>query len=344
MLLMYMSYVLVEDVKVNKQQFDELRLKYAIDYATDAAFQQAIQGGRLGINYTDLSSVKILADNTLPTFRASLALSYDLSMSNSNLRMIDNYISSAVLVVGDGYYLATEQEVDTTETDEMGGIYEMKWGLKKPFAIEYNRVSGGITTKFLVAYSISGEKWKAVAQTSDNGAVSTYYGDVWDNLPVGTEKVCTPSTWVIGCTILKTDLQQQIVREANRQITQDINHYIRQRNAQTGNNVKHDFVYLPAKQTDSGVNPISKPTLLVTMSDVAFAGLKDVSVNSVGGFTIITKKRVVGFEEDGQAYYAYEGQIPTPKITDISRFFDSIDDAALEGYKPHLEYLTKPAN
>lgn len=344
MLLLYMTYVLIEDVKLNKQQFNEMRLKYAVDYATEAAFQQAIQGGRLGIDYTDLSSVRIIADNTLPAFRASMALSYDISMSNSNLRMIDNYISSAALVVSDGYYLATEQEVDTVEYNEQGGVYELKWGLKKPFTIEYDAVLGASNVKTLVGYSISGEKWKAVRQINGANTVETAYGDVWDELPQGTENVCTPETETLVCTKYKSDLKQDIIREANRLITQDINYYIKERNAKTDNYVKHDFVYLPAKQTETGVNPVERPSLLVTMSDVSFAGLDDVSVNSVGGFTVIIKKRVVGFEENGQKYYAYEGQIPQPRITDISRYFDNIDKAVKAGYEPHLEYLTKPAN
>lgn len=344
MLLIYMTYVLVDDVKLNKQQFNELRLKYAIDYATDAAFQQAIQGGRLGIDYTDLSSVQILAESTLPAFRASMALSYDISMSNANLRMIDNYISSAVLVTSDGYYLATEQEVNTTEYDTLGGVYELKWGLKKPFTVEYPWSSGGVNYTTLVGYSISGEKWKAIEQNKSTNKLEAYYGDVWEELPRGTETVCTPSTETAFCTKYKTDLQQDIIREANRQMTQDINYYITERNSKTDNNVKHDFVYLPAKQTNTGVNPVSRPSLLITMSDVSFAGLKDVSVNSVGGFTVILKKRVIGFEENGQKYYAYEGQIPSPRISDISRYFDTIDKAVKEGYQPHIEYLTKPAD
>ena len=344
MLLLYMTYVLIDDVKLNKQQFNEMRLKYAVDYATEAAFQQAIQGGRLGIDYTDLSSVRIIADNTLPAFRASMALSYGISMSNPNLRMIDNYISSAVLTVTDGYYLAMEQEVDTTEYVERGGVYELKWGLKKPFTIEYDSVIGGNNVKTLVGYSISGENWKAVRKISNSPNIETFYGDEWKNLPQGTENVCTPETQTLVCTKFKDDLQQDIIREANRRITQDINFYLKERNGKIGNNVKHDFVYLPAKQTNSGVNPISRPSLFITMSDVAFAGLEDVSVNSVGGFTVIVKKRVVGFEENGEKYYAYEGQIPQPRITDISRYFDNIDKAALQGYKPHLQYLTKPAN
>lgn len=339
-----MTYVLVDDVRLNKQQFNEMRLKYAIDYATDAAFQQAIQGGRLGIDYTDLSSVQILAENTLPAFRSSLALSYDISMSNANLRMIDNYISSAVLVVSDGYYLATEQEVDTTEYTEQGGVYELKWGLKNPFTIEYPWSSNGVNYTTLVGYSISGEKWKAVEMNNDTKTLETYYGDVWTELPRGTETVCTPSTETPFCTKYKTDLQQDVIREANRQMTQDVNFYITERNGKTGNHIKHDFVYLPAKQTNTGVNPISKPSLFITMSDVSFAGLKDVSVNSVGGFTVILKKRVIGFEENGQKYYAYEGQIPKPKISDISRYFDTIDQAVEAGFVPHLEYLTKPAD
>lgn len=339
MLLLYMSYILVEDIKLNKQQFNEIRLKYAIDYATEAAFQQAIQGGRLGIDYTDMSGVRIMAENTLPTFRAAMALSYDMSLSNENMRMIDQYISSAVLVVPDGYYLATEQEVDTPSHSEHGGEYELKWGLKRPFTIEYDT---GVST-ILVGYSITGEGWKAVEQVKDTKEVKTHYGDHWGTLPPGTEVVCTESNWVPLCTILKEDLQKQIIREANRQMTQAINHYIKERNERMDNYIKHDFVYLPAKQTDTGINPIDSPSLFVTMSDVAFAGLKGVSVNSVAGFAVIPKKRVIGFEEDGQRYYAYEGQIPEPKVSDISRYFDTIDQAVKAGFEPHIEYLTRRA-
>lgn len=342
LLLIYMTSVLVEDVKLNNRQLDELRLKYTIDYATDAAFQQAIQGGRLGIDYSNLSSVRILADNTLPTFRAVMALSYDMSPSNENLRMIDNYISSAVLTTAEGYYLATEQEVDTGEYETKGDVYELKWGLKRPYAIDYETIIGGNATTTKIAFNLSSEMFTAIRYIPNTGTSTVTYGSLWSELPGGTVKVCEDNAMTNSCQMSKTQMRQEITKEVNRAITQDINHYIKKRNEKSMNSVQHDFVYLPAKQTEGGVNPIQRPTLFITMTDVAFAGLNDVSVNSVSGYTVILKKRVVGFEEEGQLYYAYEGQIPAPKVTDISRYFDNIDRAAKAGFKPHLKYLTNP--
>lgn len=331
-LLLYFVFILHKDIRENQQQFDELRLKYAIDYATEAGFQSAIVSGNLGIDYLDLENVKVKGDNVLPVFKSVMAMTYDIAITDENMSMLDSYISSAVLSDSNGYYLATMQEVDNGNSSEKGGEYELKWGLKRPFVVEYNN---GQT---IINYNIGTEKWRLAKQVGSDVVIET--GITWDDTIIGTYENCSGFTKE-QC---RENIRNKMLLEVNKRVTEDLNYNIKQRNEEfSKHGIKHQFVYLPSTQTEAGVNAIKKPSLFVTMSGVDFAGLKKIDIQSVGGFTIVSKIRVIGFLENGKQFYAYEGQVPDEILNGGStRFFNNVEEAALRGYEPHILYLQKP--
>lgn len=332
-----------EDMKVNEKQFNEIHLRTVVDYATEAAFIASMQGGNLGISYQDLQSVQIEPQNALTTFKSAVALSYDMSVNPENLRMLDHYISSAVVALSDGYYIATMEEITTDGNLTDGGEYGLMWGLKKPYSIGYgpNRY---------VAYSLGTEDW-VLAQKESDGSLKMDYGETFDaldftyNIPDYDYNDNTDADGKEGPD-RKQKLRREINTRINTLITQDINQNIKERNEKYKQIESQSFVYLPSQTTSSGINRINKPSLFITMSGVDFAGSQKLSATSVGGLTVIEKRRVLGFLEDvdgdgtPEKYYCYETQIPAG--LPVEQFYNSVEEAALAGYRPHVDYLRNP--
>lgn len=321
LLIMFILLVLYRDIVENERQFEELRLKYAIDYATEGAFQASLEGGNLGISYQDLQNIKVVPENVLSVFKGIMMTSYDMSYSEQNFKGLDNYISGAVLALSDGYYILTPKDYNNSE---------LIWGLKKPYSVKYS------DTQY-VAYNISNQNWMMARKSDVNPVIR---GDDWASLRASGVEV----------GVSDTALRQKINTLINRRLTDDINYTIKQRNLyrnslgvveSMGREVKlDDFVYLPAVQTDSGVNSITKPSLLMIMSGVDFAGTTRLESKSIGGLTVAKKIRVLAYVRDGKKYYCYEGQLPETQVVD--RFYNSTDEAAKGGYTPDLVNLVKP--
>lgn len=321
-----MVTVMYKDIRENEKHFQELRLKYVVDYATEASFSATLEGGNLGISYQDLQNVRVMPENALGVLKSVILLSYDMALSETNFNSMDSYISSAVIAVSDGYYLATPRDFNSTK---------LSWGIKKPYTIKYKN------GKTVVAYNISNENWYAAIQNGNN---------------VILDKAINWNTPGSGGVLLSNYIDSnpdrgKILTSINKQIMEDINYNIRERNktiekykngtikeVYTNRDV-NDFIYLPSVQTTSGVNTITKPSMFVTLTGVDFAGTQRLETQSVGGYTIDEKKRVLGFIENGKKYYCYEGQLAD--LTKVQTFYNSVEEAASAGYYPHLAYLSK---
>jgi len=318
LMLGFMMLVIYNDISINKKQFEELRLKYVVDYATEGAFMQALLGDNLGISYKDLESVNLTPTNTLETFKSIFLMSYDMSISDENMKMLDNYIKVAVLVNNDGFYVADLVEVDTPSLVEKGGEYELRWGLKRPFAIGYPSSS---PTKY-VAYNLSTEFWSMAKKNGSD--IEIKYGKDFADLAV--EGVFVD--------------RETINKEVSRLVTNAINASIARRNV-LYNKLDNKFIYIPSSQTMQGVNSLSKPSLFISVGGIDFLKTDKLEASSVGGYTIYKKKRVLGFVKDGIKYYCYESQLPKAEFGLVDDFFNTVDEAAQKGYRPHIDYLLK---
>lgn len=332
LILSFMCLVLYRDLNENSRQLEEIRLKYAVDYATEASFMSALEGSNLGITYKDLQSIRAVPENTLPIFKALLLSSYDMGFSSENFEAMDNYISGAVLAVADGYYIASPN-VDNNS--------KLTWGLKKPYTVRYSN-------SLYVAYNLSNQKW-VLAQTANNEQ-RVVRGESWQELRDGRSKdnVAIPA---LETTTTDDFMKEKVITTINKRISDDLNFNFKERKKyftdidgvrtedyQYDGKIA-DFVYLPSGKSVTGVNSITKPSILITLSDVDFTGVRDLDMRSVGGLTVSKKRRVVGFVESGKKYYCYEGQLANTTIVDS--FFNTLDEAAKEGYNPQLNYLEK---
>jgi hypothetical protein len=316
LIILFMIMILHKDIRDNERESEALRLRYAVDYASAAGFRASLEGDNLGVSYQDLQNVKINPQNILPVFKNVLALNYDMASSDLNLQSLDKYISGMVLAVADGYYIATIQEVNTGTNSIPGNEYALKWGLKKPYSVQYD------PNKY-VAYNISSEQWVSAQQSG--GSMVLDSGATYDELlqKQGVEQD-----------------KQGVLNSVNKRIMDDINYNIQKRSTYYPLSGDNDFIYLPSVQTNTGVNAVTKPSLLVTLQGVDFAGTQKLGAKSVGGVTLVKKNRVLGFTGyDGQKYYCYEGQMPISELGRVEKFFSTVDEAAQADFRPHMEYL-----
>lgn len=351
-----MMVVLYKDIETNQNQFNQLRLDAVIDYATSAGFKSSLKGGDLAIEYKDLENVKLEPENVLNTYKTIILLSYNMSLSEENYDMLDNYISSSVLAADDGYYIATAKG----END-----MQLTWGLKKPYIVDYslylNNKEDGTRQKVLpiyIAYNLSSEDWVAITTSSkvvseDTDTVNLNQegividrGDSWTRRYNNNAKLT-------DYTVTKPS-RSHVISDINKTIMDDINYNIKYRNsiiekAEDGSKkiaytsgFDNDFVYLPAVETTTGINAIRKPSYFTTLSNVTFAGTDKLNAKAVGGETLSRKIRIVGFIENGKKYYAYEGQIPKEEASKVDLMFSDAEEAARRGYYPHIKYLSKP--
>lgn len=330
LILLFMVAILHNDIRANEKQFAEIRLQHVMDYATEAAFLSVLEGGNLGISYQDLQNLKVNPSNVLDAFKEVVALSYNIAITPDNMNMLDQYISTAVLAVSDGYYIASIEEVDTGKLAPIrGGEYQLRWGLKKPYAIGYTSnipsdVANATPDKF-VAYNLSTEQWVLAREVGSTLDLSRgeKYSELMSRYYIAPNK-------------------KDILARINRMITNDINLNIQKRNEAYAKGDAVDFVYLPSQTTLSGVNAITKPAVFITLSGVDFAGTAKLESKSVGGFTVGKKRRVLAFTKAGVKYYAYESQIPTYDLGLVEEFYNTVDEAAEAGYLPHVDYLKNP--
>lgn len=313
---------------VNSRQFEELRLRYAMDYATEAAFRATIGVDDISIDYTDMDNVQINPSMALETFKAVICLNYDMSLSAENLRHIENSIPTGVLFTRDGYYILDMVEVDTTPKSVAqggdgvtGGEWALKWSIKYPYKIDK-----GIYWYAASLNPVVDGKWTRVEK--DTGLIED--GKEFNDP-------------IFGATGLNA---KEIKSEISRLVMVDITYAIDNRNVQNTTNEKMGKFYLPSiSNTETTINNVRRPTLMMFMQGVDFAGSTPIDGASVGGVMTARKKIVVGFRDTntGTDYYCYEKQLsqltPASRYSPV-RFFDDMEDAARDGFEPHVLALS----
>ncbi len=302
---------------LHEKQFEELRLRYALDYSAEAAFRMSIESGNIDTEYESMGSIHVNPGSTLTVLKYLLCLNYDMSPSEENFKMLEKYIAFATLIVGDGYYIAELQETDTVDDSVKGGEYELKWGLKRPYVMKRGKKAVGV--------NLFNETWRSVEEVGSSVRIAKGY----------TYKEAIINE---GINLSKSSVNKAI----NEQLTDAINTSINRRNSIYTTIDGNNFFYLPSQQTQSGINAIERPTFMVMLQGVDFAGSRKLSAKSVSGFTTSARKKVLGFEENGVKYYCYESQIPENLLDKVEDFYNTVDEAAGVGYRPHLEYLRRP--
>lgn len=313
MILLFLVVVYHNTATVIDREFQEERLRLAVSYAAEAAFQSTLSVDDLSIDYLDMEGVMINPGNSLDIFKSILCLNYNMSASEENLAHLDSYIPTAVLACNNGYYILTMSEDDDTPGDGIsGGDYKLRWSIKKPYTIKIGDT--------YYAVNIHTGSWTSVRDMG--GTLEINEGT---SLPYGIDK-------------------EAVLRIINTRIMQDMLFEIQRRNF---NKEPWEYkFYLPPIQTTSGVNPITGPSFLIFVEGVDFASPTKVDAVSVAGFKTIRKRVVVGYRDPstGRKYYAYEGQIPSNLLDYADNYFDDVEEAAKAGYIPNYDLIQKKIN
>lgn len=296
------------------KQFDELRLRYALNYASEAAFMSTLEVYDVGIDYVDMEAVTINPSYCLDTFKSVMCLNYDMSLSEQNFAYIETFMPVAVLLCNDGFYVSSIEEMDDLHDGVAGGNYGLSWNMKKPYNYLLKPDSPINAKNPLYSVTLQSEKWTSVY--AEGGQVRIGYGEEY---PAGLNR-------------------QTILNVVSNKITDEIRVAINKRNAINSNPWKTTF-YLPSELTASGINNLNRPSLLIMLQGVDLGRGGRLDAVSLGGVKTEKKRIVVAFTQNGIKYYCYEKQLPEDMLNNVEEFFDDVEEAARAGYNPHYEYL-----
>lgn len=353
MLIAYILIVFGKIEETNRRQFEEVRLSYAVDYATEAAFRSAIDTDSINTDYLDdgLEEVRVNPVLILDTFCNIMCFSYDMSPGLENFDSIKASIATSVLFTIDGYYVLEATEKDRTPTDPIIGLdYDLDWGVKRPYLV-YSDDGSRLFAAYLV-----GEKTIEYIPDDDQykGNIYDYtYGYEGENPALTYRKFYDEKDTYSkrGTGLTKEKVKQAI----SSLVTEDMNYAIHTRNVASVNKIMRSF-YLPANDSLTAVNDVISPSLIVLFQDSTFLNGYDMDVTAVGGTRVKVRSNIIGFYYKGReyegSYYCYAGQQlgePDLDIIEVTKRFDTMHEAAMTidpntntKYSPHFEFLSKP--
>lgn len=361
LIIAFMLLVINNLEDINQKNFEEVRLAQAIDYANEGAFRIVVESDSIGTDYTDggLEEIKINPSGVVEAFSNILCLSYDIAPSEENIDYVKQSIVTGVMCAVDGYYVLEEFEVDNNPMDSViGGEFELKWGVKRPYIV-YSEDETGYTRMFAVnlvnqksiEYLPSAEQPKYAAEFSlgealvyrmtYDGGLREQKGEDWDEEkgPVGFYDNTLPfdeadeKAWSYSRS------------EIGKLVTKDISIAVNARNIRSTSRKVRQF-YMPSVDSFTGISHIKSPTLILIFQDSSFLNGYDLDAVSVGGHRVKVASKVIGFTgKDGVKYYCFAGQ----QLGEESKYqagtetlFKNIHEAAKAGYRPQMAFLKKP--
>lgn len=306
--LLFITDGLYRKIELYENEYNEQRLIRSVEYAAEKAFYDSIGSKSNQTDYVENIQVIVDPGKTLESFDVMMELNYGLSLSSSSDVCIEDSIAGMSLITDDGFYVAKLQE---TDTDEL----RLYWMPKYPFTFE--KKEGG--TVYTYGVTLSNENWyKAYHDSSgtlhfDKGSS---YADV--------KAAGALSDQIRKLTISRNLTDALALSMEENSLTKEANGY---------------SLYIPSKQTLSGINDIYTPSFLVVINNAVYAGCDDTLDAAITGLKVIKKIRTVGYmDENGEYKYCYESQTASDKY-DILEHFGSPEDAARAGYTADYRYI-----
>lgn len=295
-LIAYFGLYIQKDV----QEFEQLRLSYAVDYASDAAVLQVLQSKDLSMDYSDESYLRANPQQALDTFVDVLLFNYGMIPSDVNrahVRM--NFLPTFTVALFDGYYMAIPRLYKDDPAN--GRTWDLVFGPKLPYTYE------------------SGSSSYALNMGGDY------------SLKMSGNLLSKPMGFPPGITS-----KEQIHREISNIVSRDVSYNINKFNED--NPHWANTFYIPSGLTTlTGVNPIEGPSVLAIVQNVDFSTSTPISAFSVAGSKIQNARAVGAYVRNGKNYYCYTDKLPsTITIIDV---FETVHDAAKAGYEHDMRYM-----
>ncbi len=306
LLIGYLVYVQKE-----KNEIEQLKLSYAIDYASDAGAMAMLETTRLDMDYTNgKSTFTVDPQLALNAFLEVFCFNYDMMPTDRNKQLIKDFIPVAAVATSDGYYLATHQLVrngggnypDNPGREVNDGDWDLIFGMKLPYLYE--------------------------------GPDATYALNMGlkDSLRMTADSLTKPKGLPPGLTELRARTLM------NNLVSADMANSINEINEENVN-WRNSF-YIPSQlTTTTGVNPIEGPSFLVLVQGVNLTTSRPISGFSLSGTKIEEARMIAGYVRDGIHYYAYADKVPEGSVVDD--LFTTFKEAAAAGYYIDLKYMTK---
>lgn len=115
-------------IEQDLQEFEQLRLSYAVDYASDAAIWELLNSRDLSMDYSESNNLTANPTLALNTFIDVFSANYGMNFDKNNKDHIKmNFIPTFVVAMHDGYYMATLTLVNNK------GDWDLKFGPKMPY-------------------------------------------------------------------------------------------------------------------------------------------------------------------------------------------------------------------
>ena len=356
-----------------KEDFAYVRFNYAAQNAADAAFYSTLDVTDLEITYDDLGNPNIQPGTILPTFETMMCLQYDMALTEHNYRMMENYISGALLAVGDGFYVASMQQETEYNLDNTpnGYTYKMTWGFKRPYL---SNIKGSASSKYFdvaIGLNLNDEGWRIGSTNAndsgtnpifreDNTFNTSKYGvyaskvksemNTAKNKEARSIMISECMTEALQVAIARTNWIRSggdIYREFNEDDA-DENNWGMQELVEEGKNIRVGDaaynIYIPYATTQNGVNNIKKKSVLIIMQGVDFAGAERLDYAALSGIRIEPPTRIIGFEdEDGILRYCKAGQLIKEKDDrgeyKHKKYLKDMKDAVNKGYVPEYNLI-----
>ena len=292
LLLVMMSMVYFNESKVIERDFDQVRLNFAVEQATEAMFRATLETEHLDLDYTDLAYAQVNSSGSIEIFDRVICYNYDFSPSKENFDMINQSIVSCVLAGYDGYYVGDFYPADLIERN--------------------GTANDGIEFRF-------SPKIPYLFQAGDNVYAINTYKKTYLNMSTA-DATANPVMFMTGGALPMGITESDVAKAVNEQIMKTSLRTIKNGESLSGNDLTGYRYYLPDQTTVTGVNPFDLPGIILLMGKCRFASNQDISAISVSGYKVINKVEIIGFVDvaTGRAYYCYNKQLNDEEKTQDS--------------------------
>ena len=311
LLLVSVSFGLLQYQSKDQEEFESLRLQYAINKATDASVLGALTTTTdVGYDYSD-KRVTLNPETALKEFVDSLLFSYGLEPSallRAEIR--GNYLPIFTVAVFDGFYVAQPTMIKASANVPENAATDVDWDMTFAPKMPYTYRNGGQ----VYALNLGANYYLRLA----GAAVEKVVG-----LPPG----------------LAT--KEAVVAEINKVLSTELSVSMDKFNANNPS-WKNTF-YIPTKLTDmTRTNPVSSESVIALVQGMNLTTVTPLSAFSVGGSRVSDRRLVTGYVRNGIKYYSYSDQssqiIPAITVDDV---YSTIVEAAADGYTADLTNLAR---